>query len=152
MFHCENTSLSLSHLTHFACDPSARPRLKLSILLMSLLGSDISEESLNHSFNWSGGSICSAESGVLIETRVREARLEISSGVLETRIDLLSKVILLITGSCIIFDSKSIQFLKVLVCLFLKCLLVRGPFCQHFIKSMKLNLHAPTPSLSGLHL
>ena len=78
--------------------------------------------------------------------------MEVSPGVLETRIDLLSKVILLITGSCIIFDRKSIQLLKVLVCLFLKGLLVGRPFSQYYIKSKKINLQAPTPSLSGLHL
>ena len=131
MLHCKHASLSLPHLAHFAGDPGTRSSLKFSILLMSLFSSNVSKESFDYSLNWSWGSICCSESQVFIERIVWLGRLEISSWVLQACIDLLSKVILLITGSCIIFYSKSIQFLKVFIRLLLKCLLVRCPISQH---------------------
>lgn len=132
MFHCKDASLGLPHLTHFTRDSCARSSLKFSIFLMSLFSSDISKESFDHCLNWSWWSIGCAEARIFIERILWLPRLEISSGVLQACIDLLSKVVLLITGCSVIFNCESIKFLKVLIGLLLKSLLMRGPIRQHY--------------------
>lgn len=67
MLLSEDATFSLSHFAHFSSDPSLRPCHQLLILLLCLVRSNITKESLNHGLDGSGRSIGSAKTQIVIK-------------------------------------------------------------------------------------
>jgi len=102
-------SLSLSHFTHLSCDASFWTSSQGRVSLNSLLSCDITEESFYHGFNRSGWSVCSAKSRVFIELPTNwELNLSSLSEILESKVDRLPEVVLLVTCGGVVLYGESI--------------------------------------------